>query len=70
MAVDYRLTPEHPCSGTYEDSWAAFQWVISHVNGKGSDSWLNDHADFSKIVVGGECVVELHDKTIVISGVG
>ncbi|PHU30328.1 hypothetical protein BC332_02421 [Capsicum chinense] len=54
VSVDYRLAPEHPFSATYEDSWAAFEWVISHVNGKGSDSWLNDHADFSKIFVGGE----------------
>ncbi|XP_059314082.1 probable carboxylesterase 1 [Lycium ferocissimum] len=54
VSVDYRLCPENPFSATYEDSWEAFQWVLSHVNGHGPDSWLNDYADFSKVFIGGE----------------
>ncbi|XP_055815811.1 probable carboxylesterase 13 [Solanum dulcamara] len=54
VSVDYRLAPENPFATTYDDSWGAFQWVISHANGKGSDSWLNNHADFTKLFVGGE----------------
>lgn len=54
VSVDYRLAPENPFATTYDDSWAAFQWVISHANGKGPDSWLNNHADFTKVFIGGE----------------
>ncbi|CAN4107683.1 unnamed protein product [Withania somnifera] len=53
VSVDYRLAPENPFGATYDDSYAAFQWVISHVNGNGPDSWLNDHADFTKLFIGG-----------------
>lgn len=54
VSVDYRLAPENPFAATYDDSYAAFQWVISHVSGKGPDSWLNNHADFAKLFIGGE----------------
>ncbi|MCD7449554.1 hypothetical protein HAX54_000394 [Datura stramonium] len=54
VSVDYRLAPENPIDTTYDDSWAAFQWVLSHVNGEGPDSWLNNHADLTKLFIGGE----------------
>ncbi|OIT05319.1 PREDICTED: probable carboxylesterase 2 [Nicotiana attenuata] len=54
VSVDYRLAPENPLSTTYDDSWSAFQWVLSHVNGKGPESWLNEYADFGKVFIGGE----------------
>ncbi|KAK4340267.1 hypothetical protein RND71_041729 [Anisodus tanguticus] len=47
------LAPENPLATTYEDSWDSFQWVLSHANGKGPNSWINDHADFSKVFIGG-----------------
>ncbi|CAK9159415.1 unnamed protein product [Ilex paraguariensis] len=53
-SVDYRLAPEHPLPIAYDDSWTAFQWVISHAQGTGPEPWLNDHADFQRLFLGGE----------------
>ncbi|MCD7446102.1 hypothetical protein HAX54_037309 [Datura stramonium] len=52
--LDYRLALKNCIDTTYDDSWAAFQWVLSHVNGEGPDSWLNNHADLTKLFIGGE----------------
>ncbi|KAK6946134.1 Alpha/beta hydrolase fold-3 [Dillenia turbinata] len=56
VSIDYRLAPENPLPICYNDSWEAFQWVSSHLNGglggKG-DAWLNDHADFSRVYLAG-----------------
>ncbi|CAI9768490.1 unnamed protein product [Fraxinus pennsylvanica] len=54
VSVDYRLAPENPLPIAFDDSWEAFQWVISHVNGKGSDPWINEYADFGRVFLGGE----------------
>ncbi|WJX44356.1 hypothetical protein P8452_31341 [Trifolium repens] len=54
VSVDYRRAPEHPVPIAYEDSWLALKWVASHVNGNGSDEWLNQYADFEKVFLVGD----------------
>ncbi|CAL0322444.1 unnamed protein product [Lupinus luteus] len=54
VSVNYRLAPEHPIPAAYEDSWAALQWVASHKNNTGPEAWLNEHADFERVFLGGE----------------
>ncbi|PSS26096.1 Carboxylesterase 13 [Actinidia chinensis var. chinensis] len=54
VSVDYRLAPDHPLPIAYEDSWDALKWVFSHSDGAGAEPWLNDHADFGRVFVGGE----------------
>eukprot|EP00257_Ricinus_communis_P025635 XP_025013049.1 probable carboxylesterase 12 [Ricinus communis] len=49
-----RLAPEHPIPIAYEDSWAALKWIASHCDGGGPESWLNDHADFGRVFLGGD----------------
>ncbi|KAM0832387.1 hypothetical protein ACQ4PT_064934 [Festuca glaucescens] len=39
----------------YDDSWEALSWVASHApDGAGDEPWLTDHADFSRLSLGGE----------------
>ncbi|GAB4851938.1 hypothetical protein Ancab_039307 [Ancistrocladus abbreviatus] len=54
VSVDYRLAPEHPIPACYEDSWSVIQWVFSHANADGPESWLNRHADFSGVFLAGD----------------
>lgn len=54
VSVQYRLAPEHPLPIAFDDSWAAFQWVAGHANSKGPDPWLNEHADFRRVFLGGD----------------
>ncbi|KAK7310489.1 hypothetical protein RJT34_08042 [Clitoria ternatea] len=54
VSVNYRLAPEHPIPAAYEDSWAALQWIASHVNKTGPEPWLNDHADFGRVFLAGD----------------
>ncbi|KAH7655436.1 Carboxylesterase protein [Dioscorea alata] len=51
VSVEYRLAPEHPLPAGYEDSWQALQWVVSESN---DDAWLQNHADFGRVFVGGD----------------
>ncbi|CAN4107688.1 unnamed protein product [Withania somnifera] len=57
VSVNYRLAPEYPLPIAYEDSWAALQWVTSHLHANGDghdDPWLKDHADFRRVYFGGD----------------
>jgi acetyl esterase/lipase len=54
VSVDYRKAPEHPIPAAYEDSRAALKWVASHSNRNGPEPWLNNHADFQRVFVGGD----------------
>lgn len=54
IAVNYRRAPEHPIPTAYEDSWEALQWIISHCESGGPEDWLNNHADFGRVFLGGD----------------
>uniref|UniRef100_A0ACD5YYB3 Uncharacterized protein n=1 Tax=Avena sativa TaxID=4498 RepID=A0ACD5YYB3_AVESA len=55
VSVEYRLAPEHPVPSAYADSWEALAWVASHHSGgDGHEPWLIDHADFSRLYLGGD----------------
>lgn len=54
VSVDYRLVPEHPLPAAYEDSWAVLKWVASHISGEGSEDWLRECVDFSKVFLAGD----------------
>lgn len=54
VSVNYRKAPEHPIPAAYEDSWVALQWVASHRDGNGMETWLNDHGNFERIFLAGD----------------
>ncbi|KAM0028776.1 putative carboxylesterase [Helianthus debilis subsp. tardiflorus] len=54
VAIGYRLAPEHPLPAAYHDCWEAFQWIASHADGSGPDSWINDYVDTSRVFLVGE----------------
>ncbi|VVB04969.1 unnamed protein product [Arabis nemorensis] len=54
VSVDYRRAPEHPIPIAHDDSWTALKWVFSHITGSGSESWLNKHADFTRVFLAGD----------------
>ncbi|CAH8386315.1 unnamed protein product [Eruca vesicaria subsp. sativa] len=54
VSVDYRRAPEHPIPISYDDSWTSLKWVFTHIAGTGPESWLNKHADFSKVFLAGD----------------
>ncbi|KAI3851032.1 hypothetical protein MKX03_014457 [Papaver bracteatum] len=54
VSVDYRRAPEHYVPIAFDDSWATLNWVLSHTEGGGSESWLSDYADFDQVFLGGD----------------
>nr|XP_027076056.1 probable carboxylesterase 1 [Coffea arabica] len=49
--------PEHPVPRCYDDSWAVINWVIAHAKDRQvPDSWINNHADFTKVIFSGDSV--------------
>ncbi|KAL3515258.1 hypothetical protein ACH5RR_022160 [Cinchona calisaya] len=55
VSVEYRLAPEHPIPACYHDSWTVLNWVTSHARDEqGPESWINNHADFSKVFLSGD----------------
>ncbi|KAK1560656.1 hypothetical protein Q3G72_029302 [Acer saccharum] len=54
VSVEYGLFPDRPIPACYDDSWTALQWVASHVGGNGPEPWLNNHADFGRVFIGGD----------------
>ncbi|CAH8295335.1 unnamed protein product [Eruca vesicaria subsp. sativa] len=54
VSVNYRRPPENPIPTAYDDSWTSLKWVFTHVTGCGPESWLNKHADFSRVFLAGD----------------
>ncbi|KAJ4963756.1 hypothetical protein NE237_023695 [Protea cynaroides] len=54
VSIHYRRAPEHPLPIAYDDSWAVIQWIASHSNRNGTESWLNNHADFQRVSIMGD----------------
>lgn len=54
VSVDYGLFPTRPIPACYDDSWIALQWVAGHANRVGPDPWLNNHANFGSVFIGGD----------------
>ncbi|PIA56395.1 hypothetical protein AQUCO_00700607v1 [Aquilegia coerulea] len=54
VSVNFRLAPERPLPIAYEDSWAALQWVASHYEGQGSETWLTEFVDFNRLFLAGD----------------
>ncbi|KAJ4962318.1 hypothetical protein NE237_022257 [Protea cynaroides] len=54
VSINYRRAPENPLPIAYDDSWAVLQWIASHSNRNGTESWLNQHADFRRVFMVGD----------------
>jgi len=48
IAVDYRLAPEAPFPAAFDDTWAAYQWIVDNAEGIG--------VDIERLAVGGDSV--------------
>lgn len=46
IAVDYRLAPEAPFPAAFDDTWAAWQWIVDHAQGLG--------VDVNRLAIGGD----------------
>ncbi|KAL6606882.1 hypothetical protein ACP70R_042535 [Stipagrostis hirtigluma subsp. patula] len=59
VALEYRLAPENPLPAAHEDSWEGLRWVASHAagggggGGEGSEPWLAEHGDFTRVFLAG-----------------
>ncbi|KAK9724494.1 hypothetical protein RND81_05G076800 [Saponaria officinalis] len=58
VSVEYGLFPTRVIPACYDDAWLALQWLASHgdmnVSEAGQDPWITDHADLTRIFVGGD----------------
>ncbi|XP_074281877.1 2-hydroxyisoflavanone dehydratase-like [Silene latifolia] len=57
VSVEYGLFPTRLIPACYEDCWFALQWLASHGDlnfNEGQDPWIKDHADLTRIFVGGD----------------
>ncbi|KAL0722937.1 hypothetical protein Bca4012_037536 [Brassica carinata] len=36
------------------NSWSAVQWMFSYCDGSGPEEWINEHANFGRVFIGGE----------------
>lgn len=54
VSVEYGLFPDRPIPACYDDSWAALQWVATHVDGNGPEPWLNDYANLNRVYIAGD----------------
>jgi acetyl esterase len=46
LSIDYRLAPEHPFPAAYDDTLAAYRWVVEHPEAFGADP--------ARLAVGGD----------------
>ncbi len=46
IAVDYRLAPEAPFPAAFDDTWAAWQWIVNNAQGLG--------IDIDRLAIGGD----------------
>ncbi|KDP36437.1 hypothetical protein JCGZ_08706 [Jatropha curcas] len=51
VSVNYRLAPETPLPGAYEDSWVALEWVACRGR---QEPWLDEYADFDRVFLAGD----------------
>ncbi|KAL9243787.1 hypothetical protein vseg_017633 [Gypsophila vaccaria] len=54
VSVDYRLAPEHSIPTCYDDTWDVAEWVFSHSDGTGPDSWISQWGDMCRVFLAGD----------------
>ncbi|MED6111623.1 hypothetical protein PIB30_053920 [Stylosanthes scabra] len=53
VSVEYAKFPARPLPACYHDAWSSLRWVLSHAGGAGPEPWLNEHADFQRVLIAG-----------------